>query len=50
LAEGYKSNKDAQKTQWGEVAAAKWHLKAISTGVPEYRVTPTKSRTNFLFE
>jgi hypothetical protein len=37
LADGYKPNKDAQKTQWGEVAAAKWHLKAIITSAPEHR-------------
>jgi hypothetical protein len=32
LAEGYKPNKDPKKASWGEVAAAKWHLKAISSG------------------
>jgi hypothetical protein len=37
LADGYKPNKDPQKAQWGEVATAKWHLKAISTTAPEYR-------------
>jgi hypothetical protein len=37
LDDGYKSNKDAQKTKWGEVAAAKWHLKAITPSTPEYR-------------
>ncbi len=37
LAEGYKPNKDPKKASWGEVAAAKWHLKAISSGDAEYR-------------
>ena len=37
LADGYKPNKDAQKALWGEVAAAKWHLKAVGTTAPEYR-------------
>jgi hypothetical protein len=37
LADGYKPNKDAQKTSWGEVAAARWHLKSIGQGEPEYR-------------
>jgi hypothetical protein len=37
LADGYKPNKDPQKTSWGEVAAARWHLKAIGQGAPEYR-------------
>lgn len=37
LADGYKPNKDAQKAQWGEVAAARWHLKAIGTTAPEYQ-------------
>lgn len=37
LADGYKPTKDPQKTTWGEVAAAKWHLKAIGTTAPEYR-------------
>lgn len=37
LADGYKPNKDPKKTAWGEVAAAKWHLKAISPGAAEYR-------------
>jgi hypothetical protein len=37
LADGYKPNKDPRKTQWGEVAAAKWHLKAIATTAAEYR-------------
>jgi hypothetical protein len=37
LADGYKPNKDPQKAQWGEVAAAKWHLKAIGATAPEYR-------------
>jgi hypothetical protein len=37
LADGYKPNKDPQKTSWGEVAAARWHLKSIGQGAPEYR-------------
>lgn len=37
LADGYKPNKDPQKTQWGEVSAAKWHLKAIGASASEYR-------------
>jgi hypothetical protein len=37
LADGYKPNKDAQKTSWGEVAAARWHLKSIGQSAPEYR-------------
>jgi hypothetical protein len=37
LADGYKPNKDPQKAQWGEVAAAKWHLKAIGATAAEYR-------------
>jgi hypothetical protein len=37
LANGYKPNKDPQKTSWGEVAAARWHLKSIGQGAPEYR-------------
>lgn len=37
LADGYKPNKDPQKTSWGEVAAARWHLKSIGQGTPEYR-------------
>ena len=37
LADGYKPNKDPQKAQWGEVAAAKWHLRSISSTAPEYR-------------
>lgn len=36
LSDGYKPNKDPLKTQWGEVAAAKWHLRAIGTSAPEY--------------
>lgn len=36
LADGYKPNKDPKKTSWGEVAAAKWHLKAIGAGAAEY--------------
>lgn len=37
LADGYKPNKDPQKASWGEVEAARWHLKAIGQGAPEYR-------------
>lgn len=37
LADSYKPNKDPQKAQWGEVAAAKWHLKAIGATAAEYR-------------
>jgi hypothetical protein len=37
LADGYKPNKDPQKTQWGEIAAAKWHLRAIASTAAEYR-------------
>jgi hypothetical protein len=37
LADGYKPNKDPQKAQWGEVSAAKWHLKAIGSSALEYR-------------
>lgn len=37
LADGYKPNKDPQKAQWGEVATAKWHLKAVGATAPEYR-------------
>jgi subtilisin-like proprotein convertase family protein len=37
LADGYKPHNDPQKARWGEVAAAKWHLKAIDTTAPEYR-------------
>jgi hypothetical protein len=37
LADGYKPDKDPQKTKWGEVAAAKWHLRAIGSGASEYR-------------
>ena len=36
LADGYKPNKDPKKAAWGEVAAARWHLKAIISGTPEY--------------
>jgi len=36
LADGYKPNKDPKKALWGEVAAAKWHLKAIGTSAAEY--------------
>lgn len=37
LADGYKPNKDPQKASWGEVATARWHLKTIGSGTPEYR-------------
>jgi hypothetical protein len=37
LADGYKPNKDPRKASWGEVAAAKWHLKAIGATAAEYR-------------
>jgi hypothetical protein len=37
LADGYKPNKDPRKALWGEVAAAKWHLKAVGASAPEYR-------------
>jgi hypothetical protein len=37
LADGYKPNKDPRKAQWGEVATAKWHLKAIGATAAEYR-------------
>jgi hypothetical protein len=37
LADGYKPNKDSKKATWGEVAAARWHLKAIGQSAPEYR-------------
>lgn len=37
LADGYKPNKDPRKAQWGEVAAARWHLKSIGSSAPEYR-------------
>jgi hypothetical protein len=37
LAEGYKPNKDMKKASWGEVSAAKWHLKAIGSSAAEYR-------------
>ena len=37
LADGYKPNKDSKKASWGEVATARWHLKAIGAGAPEYR-------------
>lgn len=37
LAEGYKPNKDPKKASWGEVSAAKWHLKAIGSNTAEYR-------------
>lgn len=36
LADGYKPNKDPKKASWGEVAAAKWHLKAIGASAAEY--------------
>lgn len=37
LADGYKPDKDPRKALWGEVAAAKWHLKAVAASAPEYR-------------
>jgi hypothetical protein len=37
LGDGYKPNKDPKKASWGEVEAARWHLKAIGAGTPEYR-------------
>jgi hypothetical protein len=37
LADGYNPNKDLQKAQWGEVSAAKWHLKAIGSAAAEHR-------------
>jgi hypothetical protein len=36
LADGYKPNKDPKKASWGEVAAARWHLKSIDRSAPEY--------------
>jgi len=36
LADGYKPNKDPKKAAWGEVTVARWHLKAIGSGAPEY--------------
>lgn len=36
LADGYKPNKDSKKALWGEIAAARWHLKAVVSGAPEY--------------
>jgi hypothetical protein len=36
LADGYKPNKDPKKAEWGEIAVARWHLKLISSGAPEY--------------
>jgi hypothetical protein len=37
LADGYKPNKDPRKALWGEVAAAKWHLRSIGPAATEYR-------------
>jgi rubrerythrin len=37
LADGYRPDKDPRKTSWGEVAAARWHLKAIGAASPEHR-------------
>lgn len=37
LADGYRPNKDPKKVSWGEVAAARWHLKSIGQSEPEYR-------------
>jgi hypothetical protein len=36
LADGYKPNRDPKKAAWGAVAVARWHLKAIGSGAPEY--------------
>jgi hypothetical protein len=36
LADGYRPNKDPKKAAWGEVTVARWHLKAIGSGAPEY--------------
>jgi hypothetical protein len=36
LADGYKPNKDPKKAALGEVTVARWHLKAINSGTPEY--------------
>jgi hypothetical protein len=37
LADGYRPDKDPRRTSWGEVAAARWHLKAIGTDAQEHR-------------
>lgn len=37
LADGYKPNKDAQKAKWGEIAAARWHLRSIDSAAAEHR-------------
>lgn len=37
LADRYKPDQDPKKASWGEVAAARWHLKAIDPSAPEYR-------------
>lgn len=37
LAEGYSPSSDPKKAAVGEVAAARWHLKAIASAAPEYR-------------
>src|SRR3712207_5169685 len=36
LADGYKPGNDPQKAKWGEVATAKWHLRAIAPATLEY--------------
>jgi hypothetical protein len=37
LADGYKPDKDPKKASWVNVAAAKWHLNAVSSSAAEYR-------------
>jgi hypothetical protein len=37
LADGYRPHKDPKKASWGEVGAARWHLKEIGPAAPEYR-------------
>ena len=37
LADGYSLSSDPKKAAVGEIAAARWHLKAIATAAPEYR-------------
>lgn len=36
LADGYKPGNDPRKAKWGEVAAAKWHLRSIVPATLEY--------------
>jgi len=36
LADGYKPGNDPRKAKWGEVAAAKWHLRSIAPATLEY--------------